>query len=342
MLIKRPKNNGNSRKKKAQLHFLFLHWNSNFLALLYSLVKIMVRLALKIFCRKLSVHNAGLLEQRGPLLIVANHPNSFLDAIIIGSLFKAPVHYLARGDAFHRPMNGTMLRLLHMIPVYRMSEGRENVFLNEEAFTRSKEILLQKGIVLVFIEGICVHKHALQPFKKGAAKIALDSAGIPGFGIQPITIAYDSFEQFGKRVNIVIGENIPVAKLFPYEEATKNIMHFNQVLFTVINDNILLPETEGQSRRWGNPVFYVPALLGFFLHIPVYTIISKYIRKKTRGTVFYDSVLFSALLICYPVYLFFFWLLLWLLQVPALAGLTLIFLHPLTAWIAMRVNIKGR
>ncbi|MEK7199686.1 MAG: 1-acyl-sn-glycerol-3-phosphate acyltransferase, partial [Bacteroidota bacterium] len=180
------------------------------------------------------MHNARLLERRGPLLIVANHPNSFLDAIIIGSLFKVPVHYLARGDAFNKPMNGTMLRLLHMIPVYRMSEGRESVFLNEAAFARSKDILSQKGIVLIFIEGICVHKHALQPFKKGAAKIALDSAGIPGFGIQPITIAYDSFEQFGKRVNIVIGENIPVAKLFPYEEATKNIMHFNQVLFTVI------------------------------------------------------------------------------------------------------------
>ncbi|MDP3128885.1 MAG: 1-acyl-sn-glycerol-3-phosphate acyltransferase [Sediminibacterium sp.] len=310
--------------------------------MLYSLVKIMVRLALKIFCRKLSVHNAGLLVQKGPLLIVANHPNSFLDAIIIGSLFKKPVHYLARGDVFKKPMHGILLRLLHMIPVYRMSEGRENIFLNERAFSRSKEILGQNGILLIFIEGICVHKHVLQPFKKGAARIALENAGIQGFGVLPITIAYDSFEEFGKQVNIVICENMPVAKLFPYEEATKNMLHFNKRLFTVINDNILLPVTGGQSGLKGNPVFYLPALLGYFLHVPLYTILSNYVRKKTRGTVFFDSVLFSTLLVVYPLYLLVLFLLLWLLHVSPVICFILLLLHPLTALLAMRVKSKGR
>lgn len=300
-----------------------------------------MRLALKIFCRSLSVKNASLLNTGGRTLIVANHPNSFLDAIIIGSLYKTAIHYLARGDVFKRPMHGKILRMLHMIPVYRMSEGRENIQLNEIAFSRSKEILSKKGILLIFIEGISVHKQALQPFKKGAARIALDAEKMPGFTIQPITIAYDSFKHFGKRVNVVIGEPIPVAKLFPYEDKTKNIQYFNSSIFTIINKNIRLPEIQ-INEKGGHPFFYVPALLGVILNRPFYTFLSKWIGKKTRGTVFYDSVLFAGLLIGYPVYLLFVWLILLLFQFSSILIIAIILLHPLTAWVAMRVNIQGR
>ena len=41
-----------------------------------------------------------MLQKHGPLLIASNHPNSFLDAIILATLFKNPVYALARGDAF--------------------------------------------------------------------------------------------------------------------------------------------------------------------------------------------------------------------------------------------------
>ena len=37
-----------------------------------------------------------MLLQQGPLLIAANHPNSFLDAIILGSLF-CPFFYNQMG-----------------------------------------------------------------------------------------------------------------------------------------------------------------------------------------------------------------------------------------------------
>ena len=41
-----------------------------------------------------------MLHEQGPLLIAANHPNSFLDAIILDTLFKNTVYSLTRGDAF--------------------------------------------------------------------------------------------------------------------------------------------------------------------------------------------------------------------------------------------------
>ena len=76
----------------------------------------------------------------GPLLIAANHPNSFLDAIIIATLFDKPVYSLARGDAFKKPLYARLLRKLNMHPVYRTSEGVENMEHNYSTFDACKVI----------------------------------------------------------------------------------------------------------------------------------------------------------------------------------------------------------
>lgn len=39
-----------------------------------------------------------MLQLNGPLLIACNHPDSFLDAIILATLFRRPVYSLAAGS----------------------------------------------------------------------------------------------------------------------------------------------------------------------------------------------------------------------------------------------------
>ena len=68
-----------------------------------------------------------MLHEQGPLLIGANHPNSFLDAILVATLFKNPVYSLTRGDAFKGKKITKILTSLNMLPVYRLSEGAENL-----------------------------------------------------------------------------------------------------------------------------------------------------------------------------------------------------------------------
>lgn len=301
----------------------------------YSLIKIMVRLALIIFCRKKVVMGRASLSLKGSILVVANHPNSFLDAIIIGSLFDRPVHFLARGDAFHKPWHARLLRLLNMIPVYRLSEGKDNLYLNEGAFRRSKEVLSQNGIVLIFIEGICVHKHALQVFKKGAARIAFESRTKAGLHILPLGIAYDSFEHFGKHINIHIGQPILPAQLFSHEEESKSIRHFNERMYIEINQRIEIPVSV-KSGILKQTLLLLPAITGYFLHILLYTILKKFLCRKTRGTVFFDSVLFGTLLFLYPLYLIFLSLLLLLLHLPTTYIIVIFIFHPALAWCAVQ------
>lgn len=308
--------------------------------MLYPLIKIAVRIALKIFCRKIKIQNRGLLQTGGPLLITANHPNSFLDAIIIGSQFEQPVHFLARGDAFNKRWHNTMLRLLNMIPVYRLSEGKENLFLNEDAFRRSKEILSAGGIVLIFIEGICVHKHELQPFKKGAARIATDSKSLPEFCIIPLGIAYQSFNRFGKTINIRIGEPVPISRLLPFEDEAKNMRYFNEKIYHKIEGLIDVPSINPSVNKTKRQFYFLPGLIGFLLHQPLYAVLKNKIRKKTKGTVFFDSVLFGALLVLYPAYLLLVAILLIFMQVPALFVIIILLIHPLTAFCAVRLNAE--
>jgi len=74
------------------------------------------------------------------LMIAANHPNSFLDAIILATLFKQPIYSLARGDAFKNKFFAALLKSLNMYPVYRTSEGVENMEHNYSTFNTCREI----------------------------------------------------------------------------------------------------------------------------------------------------------------------------------------------------------
>jgi 1-acyl-sn-glycerol-3-phosphate acyltransferase len=304
---------------------------------LYSLIKLPIRLALQIFCVNKEIINPQLLQQKGPLLLVANHPNSFLDAIIIAVHFKEPIHFLARGDAFRKPWHNTLLRLLHMIPIYRISEGRGNLHKNEYAFHRSAELLKQNKIVLIFIEGICLQTHTLQPFKKGAARIALSLVRehLP-LHIIPVSITYNSFASFGKNIRLHLSASIAAKELLQDQDEAKNFQKFNEQLYNELSAMIHIPQAFVSQHRI---LLAIPAMLGFFLHIPFYTLIKKQVYKKTKGTVFFDSVMFGVLLIVYPVYLILLTAFLCLFHIELSILLPMILLHPVLAWCAVQYKI---
>lgn len=296
--------------------------------MIYHLFKKLIKLATRFFCKELTVVNRPVFKTKGPLLVVANHPNSFLDAILIGAQFSEKVHFLARGDAFNKKHHRFFLRMLNMIPVYRLSEGKENLHLNEYAFAESRRILAKGGIVLIFIEGICINSHELQPFKKGAARIAMSPELQQKLLILPVAITYDSFYRMGKRVRIAASTPTPASTLLPFPEPARNYTFFNRQLRAVLEVLIQLPQNTKQPvPQWAKPM----VITGKILHYPLYRFISGTIRLKTRGTVFYDSVLFAALFVVYPVYLLLLGILLICIQVPPVFVWMIVLLHPLSA-----------
>jgi len=266
--------------------------------LLYRIIKPFIRIALYFFFRKIHVSYSTVYDIKGPVLITANHPNSFLDAILIGAYFKKPIHFLARGDAFKKPVHRFLLGLLNMIPIYRLSEGKENLYLNEYAFKASQKVLQNEGIVLIFIEGICLLTNQLQPFKKGAARIALDYEGKKPLQILPLGIAYNRFNTWGSTVQIIPGKPLKSEQLFPFNDRARNMRHFNEYIQQDLNPLINVPENEKPAQ--GTVVKFL-GQIGYVLHRGIFHWLNARIISKTSNTVFHDSVLFAALLLFYPI-----------------------------------------
>jgi len=268
---------------------------------------------LYIFCKKIYIKNKTLLSEKGSLLIIANHPNSFLDAVIIGAQYRRRVYFLARGDVFTKKHHRFFLGLLNMIPVYRLREGRAFLNLNEYAFKASKQLLAKGEAVLIFIEGICLNTNTLQPFKKGTTRIL---QGAQELGVHPnihiVGIAYNHFHGVGKYANLVITQ-------FTYSKTiitAKDRVDFNNEVFFLLNNNIVLPSIPEINNNWAQKISYLFARTLYYLQAPYYFPLRQLIARRTKNTVFYDSILFAALLFTYPLFLLIIFILLYQISVP--------------------------
>ncbi len=282
--------------------------------MLYRLLKIPAAISFWMYCRQLRTNNRAMFAAKGPLLIACNHPNSFLDAIIISSLFKRPVYSLARGDAFKNKWVAALLRSLKMLPVYRTSEGVENMEHNYQTFNACKEIFKNDGIVLIFSEGKCVNEWHLRPLMKGTARLALSSwkEGID-LTVLPVGINYQSFSRFGKNIDLHFGN--PIRKEHIPEDASfgKFVNSFNEILFKALQPlvyEIDKKDVELLQQKMGAPVstlqkilLALPAAIGWLLHMPLYFTAKTIAGKKAFHNDHFDSILFGIVFLSYPFYL---------------------------------------
>lgn len=65
--------------------------------MLYAILKIIIGLGTRLFYREIKVKNKEFLEHDGPMIIIANHPNSMMDGWIIAQACRQPINFLAKG-----------------------------------------------------------------------------------------------------------------------------------------------------------------------------------------------------------------------------------------------------
>ncbi len=247
---------------------------------------------------------------KGPLLIASNHPNSFLDAIILATLFKNPVYSLARGDAFNGKLITKILTSLNMLPVYRVSEGVENLEHNYYTFNACQDIFKKSGIVLIFSEGRCINEWHLRPLKKGTARLAFTAwrQNIP-LKVLPIGINYDSFRKFGKTIHLNFGNFITSEQMNSNFQSAKAINDFNNKLQQQLKE--LVYEIAEDDKKLNDYFFtqqsllkkillFLPAILGCIIHFPLYYSIHHFIKVKAKDH--YDSIVVGLLFFIYPIY----------------------------------------
>ncbi len=291
-----------------------------------------------------------MLWEQGPLLIAANHPNSFLDAIIVGSLFKSPVYSLARGDAFAGKFITKILRSFNMLPVYRVSEGVENLEHNYTTFDACQQLFKENKIVLIFTEGRCINEWHLRPLKKGTGRMALNAweNNIP-LRVLPLGINYSSFRFYGKNVFLNFGSIISKNDVETESSSGKYLKEFNEKLNAQLEKLVFEidkndPEKAKNYFQINQPLkkkifLFIPAIIGFVTAAPLYFFFHLIIKKRARDH--YDSVMTGLLFFFYPLYLFAITLIVFFLTKNAYSFLLLIIL-PLSAWSYLQLKKQIR
>lgn len=253
------------------------------------------------------------MKTKGPLLLACNHPNSFLDSVILNTLFEQPIWSLARGDAFKNKTIARLLTALKILPVYRTSEGVENLSENYKTFEACIDHFRQQHVVAIFSEGKCINEWHLRPLKKGTARLAIKAweENIP-LQVLPVGLNYNSFERFGKNVFLNFGTIIQKDSIdITAPDGIRN-QSFNaqlrkelEQLVYEIDKNDTQQQVEKLSIKQPllkRIVLALPALAGWLLHLPLAFPLKKIAWKYTKDNDHYDSAVVSVLLLLYPFY----------------------------------------
>jgi 1-acyl-sn-glycerol-3-phosphate acyltransferase len=294
------------------------------------------------------INNKEVLKEKGPLLLACNHPNSFLDSVILDILFEQPLWSLARGDAFVNKNVSRFFKAVRIMPLYRTSEGVGNLSENYKTFDACLDIFRENGLVHIFSEGKCINEWHLRPLKKGTARLVFKAweENIP-LKVLPVGINYSSFRRFGKNVFISFGEIIIKEDIeWNGTDGTRNLSFTNH-LRSQMEQLVFEIDKKDKARQSAlleiNPSLFtkiilaVPAAMGFIIHAPLYLPVKNFALKKYSSTDHYDSVLTGILVLAYPLYVLL--IILLLLAYITTAWIFLLFIViPFTAWSYVQVK----
>ncbi len=180
--------------------------------MIYSLTRRIGVIAINLFFNRISVVNKNNFPQHDPVIFVANHPNYFMDPLIIGSLSTRRLHFFAKSTLFDTKLKNLFLKGLNIIPIYRKMDDEKNMGKNIRSFEKGYKVLEDKNAILLFPEGFSNGKRVLGKIKTGAARIALEAEKRNDFKLNvcivPIGISYSNIVQFRSNVIVKYGKAI--------------------------------------------------------------------------------------------------------------------------------------
>ncbi len=166
------------------------------------------RLASRVFYR-LSVEGPGV-PSGGPVLLVANHPNSLVDPIIVAGVTGRRVRFLAKAPLFTDAQVGWAVKAAGAIPVYRKQDDPSAMGQNRDVFEAVIRELAGGAAIGIFPEGISHSQPSLAELRTGTARMALGTyeKTTRTFPIIPVGIVPARKERFRSEMRVVLGEPV--------------------------------------------------------------------------------------------------------------------------------------
>ena len=166
-------------------------------SLFYTLIRPLVYLFVKLFFSPTVIGKENI-PKKGRIVLASNHTNNF-DCILLMSLTKRNIHFLAKEELWHGKFS-FIFKNLGLIPVNRQIKDK-NVLRQADSY------LLNDMVVGIFPEGTTEkEKKVLLPFKIGAVKMASDTKS----KIIPMAIS-GTYKFRSPDLKIVVGKSLDVS-----------------------------------------------------------------------------------------------------------------------------------
>ena len=314
----------------------------------YEFLRVYVFVALIFYFSRITITHKAALPSNHSILFLPNHQNAFLDALLVVTSTRLPIHFLARADVFRNRLFRSLLDSINLIPVYRVRDGWNSLDKNAETFERCFEILNKGESLLMFPEGNHSFGRRLRPLSRGFTKIVqgvMSRKLADNLVIVPVGINYESHSRYFSRVSVTFGNPIDVAGFehspkganilrdVVEQEMRKLVVHIGdeQQERALINElkrkgydvcdaqvvNSLLQTTARNEASWPKQrthlwwVLGLPVLLLGKLLNAVPLIVWTRIRRQIKDPVLMPSIRFAFAVGVFPVYYVALTVLLW-------------------------------
>src|SRR5439155_20250094 len=119
----------------------------------YAVVRVIARFWIWFFFERVEVRHPERVPRMGPVLLCINHPNNLIDSLLVGSVLRRKVHYLATATLFRNRLVARFLVALGAIAVYRKADDPDIVDRNAEMFGACDEAFDRGQLIAIYPEG---------------------------------------------------------------------------------------------------------------------------------------------------------------------------------------------
>ena len=220
---------------------------------LYS-VRGYLRIGLFFYFRRLHIHNLKSIPKDKPVLLLSNHQNALLDALLIATKCGKFAYFLTRAAVFKKSFVSKILNSLQMLPVYRIRDGWKTIANNNAIFDTCSELLHQNNLVVIFPEGSHNLARRVRPLSKGFTRIVFDTLEkYPNTDLQlvPVGLNFVNATQFPDSAAMYFGNPIAAKSLITNNrnESVINLKKAIQFKISELTTHIPIDDYENILRR---------------------------------------------------------------------------------------------
>lgn len=233
--------------------------------ILYKALSLWIRIGLRAYFSKISIKGFHHIPKTGAVMLVANHQNALLDALVVAVHIERPIYFITRADVFNRPLIARFLASINMLPIYRQRDNVDTIALNKPIFEKTAEILHQQGAILIFPEGNQARVRNLRPLQKGFARMGFGAAALSEFEndiqLVPIGINYSHHTEARGTLFVQAGQPISFKDFYPIyiENQQKGLKDISTQISPLIQFLIIhIPNSDHHQTIDFLRTFYLP------------------------------------------------------------------------------------